>query len=55
MNGSAEEVKKEALRCLEEGAKGGGYMMATCDEVPADAKMENLRIMVETVKEHGTY
>jgi len=35
--------------------EGGGYVMVTGDEVPADAKIENLRVMVETVEEFGRY
>ena len=51
--GSVEDARREALRCLREGMEGGGYVMVTADEVPADAKMENLRAMVGTVEEHG--
>jgi uroporphyrinogen-III decarboxylase len=35
--------------------EGGGYVLVTGDEVPADAKLENLKAMVETVQEHGVY
>jgi len=35
--------------------EGGGYVLATADEVPADAKMDNLKAMVETVEKHGRY
>lgn len=53
--GSTEEAKREALRCLEEGMEGGGYVMTTADEVPADAKLGNLKIMVEMADRHGVY
>ena len=53
--GGIEDARKEALRCLEEGMAGGGYVMATADEVPADAKLDNLKVMVETVEKHGRY
>ena len=53
--GSPEDARREATRCLREGMDGGGYVLVTGDEVPADAKMENLRVMVETVEEHGRY
>ena len=46
-HGSIEDARREALRCLREGMEGGGYVLVTGDEVPADAKMENLRAMVE--------
>ena len=51
--GTVEEAREEARRCLCEGMGGGGYIMATADEVPANAKWENLRAMVETVEEEG--
>jgi uroporphyrinogen-III decarboxylase len=34
---------------------GGGYVMVTGDEVPADAKLDNLKAMVEVVEEEGRY
>ncbi len=53
--GSIEDARREALRCLREGMEGGGYVLVTGDEVPADAKMDNLKAMVETVEEFGRY
>jgi len=53
--GSVADAQREALRCLREGMAGGGYVMVTADEVPADAKSDNLRAMVETVEKHGRY
>lgn len=51
--GTVEESRAEAVRCAEEGMEGGGYALGTRDEVPADAKPENLRAVVEVVSEHG--
>ncbi len=53
--GTVDEARAEARRCLDEGMEGGGYVMATADEVPADCKMDNLKAMVETVEEYGRY
>ncbi len=53
--GSVEDARRETLRCLREGMEGGGYVLVTGDEVPADTKMENLRAMVEVVEEFGRY
>jgi len=53
--GNVEDAKREALRCLEEGMKGGGYVMVTGDEVPADTKLENLKMMVKVAEEYGRY
>jgi hypothetical protein len=51
--GTVEESRAEALRCAEEGMEGGGNVLGTRDEVPADPKPENLRAVVEVVSEHG--
>jgi uroporphyrinogen decarboxylase len=53
--GSLEEARREAKRCLDEGMAGGGYILGTADEVPADAKWDNLRAMVEAAEEYGRY
>ncbi len=53
--GSLEDAEKEALRCLEEGMEGGGYVLQTGDEVPANAKIRNLKAMVKTVEKYGKY
>jgi hypothetical protein len=53
--GRIKEIKKETCRCLLEGMEGGGYILVTGDEVPVDAKMENLEIMVKTAKKYGRY
>jgi len=53
--GSGEDAKKETQRCLNEGMEGGGYVLVTGDEVPADAKIENLKMMVKTVEKYGKY
>lgn len=53
--GTMEEARDEARRCLREAMDGGGYVMVTADEVPADAKLDNLKAMVETVERYGRY
>lgn len=53
--GSPDEAIRETLRCLDEGMEGGGYVLTTADEVPANAKLENLKVMVKTAERHGSY
>ncbi|NDK11232.1 MAG: hypothetical protein GW911_04150 [Armatimonadetes bacterium] len=53
--GTVDDARAEARRCLREGMEGGGYVLVTGDEVPADAKLDNLKAMVEVVEEHGRY
>ena len=36
--GTPDQCRKEALRCLDEAMAGGGYIMVSGDEIPADAK-----------------
>jgi len=53
--GTRRDAERETLRCLAEGMVGGGYVLVTGDEVPANAKIGNLRTMVRTVEKHGRY
>ncbi len=53
--GSLEDARREARRCLDAAMAGGGYIMSTSDEVPADAKPDNMKAVVEYVGEHGRY
>ena len=53
--GTVDEAREEASRCLREGMDGGGYVLVTGDEVPADTKLDNLKAMVEVVEEEGRY
>lgn len=53
--GTLEEARAEAKRCLDEAMEGGGYIMCTADEVPADTQFDNLKAMVEVAEEHGRY
>ena len=53
--GTPADARREAQRCLDEAMAGGGYIMVSGDEVPADARWENLVAWVETVKEYGRY
>ena len=52
--GTAEDARDHAKRLIDMCGKGGGYFMANgafFDEV----KWENLRAILETVKEYGVY
>jgi len=48
--GTLEEARAEALRCLTS-AGPDGYILSTADEVPADARLENMREVVRTAEE----
>jgi len=53
--GTADDCRREARRCLDEAKEGGGYILGTADEVPADTTLEKLQAVVDTVAEHGRY
>lgn len=54
-DGSLEDARREAWRCLDEGMAGGRYVMGTGDEVPSTTKLDNLKAMVEVAEKHGRY
>jgi len=54
-HGTLEQARIEARRCLDAAMAGGGYILTTSDEVPADAGLDNMKAVVEYVAEHGRY
>ncbi len=54
-DGTLEDARTEARRCLEEGMDGGAYVMGKGDEVPPTAKVDNLKAMVEIAEKYGKY
>jgi uroporphyrinogen decarboxylase-like protein len=54
-HGSLDDARREAQRCLDAAMGGGGYIMSTSDEAPADAKPDNMKAVVEYVSAHGRY
>lgn len=50
-----EEMCREARRCLDQAAAGGGYVFANTDAIPESANWEDVRQVVQTVKEYGKY
>jgi len=53
--GTYEDCVRETLRCLSEGMSNGGYVLVTGDEVPANAKLDNLKAIVRTAEKYGRY
>ena len=53
--GSRQEVINETRRCIDEGAKGGGYIFGTSNAILSGTPPENVIAMYETAKEYGTY
>ena len=53
--GTREDMQKETRRCIDEGAAGGGYILANTDAIPEGAEIEDVRAMVDFAKAYGRY
>lgn len=53
--GTVEDVERESLRCIEQGAEGGGFILSSDCGLPRDTLPANVLAMVKTGKEHGKY
>jgi len=54
VTGSPQEVKEYCRRLIEGCGKGGGYILSA-GTIAENPKLENLRAMLEAVKEYGVY
>jgi uroporphyrinogen-III decarboxylase len=54
VGGTPEQVKSVCRGLIETAGKGGGYILSS-GAFPDEAKLENLKAMVETAKEYGVY
>ena len=50
-HGSAADVRKEVITCLETLGDGGGYLPSSCHNVQAGTPVENVLTLIETVRE----
>ncbi len=55
MIGTAEEVKKEALGCIQKAGPKGGYMLGADCMVPRNTPKENMKALSEAIQEEGYY
>jgi uroporphyrinogen-III decarboxylase len=53
--GSPAEVETEARRCMEDAAGGGGFILASGDQVPRDTPEENFISMIGAAEKYGRY
>ncbi len=53
--GNPAEVEEYSHRLIEEVGRGGGFILAAGCEIPPNAKPENIRAMMDTVKKYGYY
>lgn len=54
-NGTRQEVIAATKMSIDNAARGGGYILATCSEIHNSCKLENIIAMVETAWEYGKY
>ena len=55
LNGTVEEIVAETRFCLEQGMRGGAFLLGSGDDLPRQSKPENIRAMVETAHRYGKY
>ncbi|MGD9346719.1 MAG: uroporphyrinogen decarboxylase family protein [Candidatus Aminicenantes bacterium] len=55
LQGSAEDVKKDAVRKLEIAKPGGGYILSTACSIAPYTLRENIQILIEAVDDAGYY
>lgn len=55
LNGSVEDVEREAKKCIDDAAAGGGYILSTGDQCGRDTPDENIFKLVEVANTYGKY
>jgi uroporphyrinogen decarboxylase len=55
VDGSPEQVRAEVLDCIGRGSPGGGHVISSSNSLHAGIDPDLYRIMLETVREHGSY
>jgi hypothetical protein len=55
LNGSVDDVIREAKTCIDAAAAGGGFILSTGDQCGRDTPDENLFALVEVAKTYGRY
>jgi len=55
LNGSPQNVREEARKCLDQAAEGGGYILSSACSVPPHAPPGNIELLAETVEKFGLY
>jgi uroporphyrinogen decarboxylase len=55
LNGTAAQVTKASIACIEKAGKGGGFVLSTGCETPLDCPDANIIAMGKAALEHGKY
>lgn len=54
-NGNPEDTASEVIRCLKEGASGGGYIIKSSTDIHSRVKPDNFVAMLKAIKKYGIY
>ena len=55
INGSPEDVEREAMACIDAAGSGGGFILATGDQCGRDTPDANIFKLVEVAQTYGKY
>jgi len=53
--GSTEDVHREVLRSMDQGAPGGGFILSSSNTIYHGTRPENLRTMIRSARDRGKY
>lgn len=53
--GSREEVEAAVIKCIQDAAKGGGYILQSSNTIHSGVNPENFMTMIECCKKYGVY
>ncbi|MCD6529464.1 hypothetical protein J7L06_09135, partial [Candidatus Bathyarchaeota archaeon] len=53
--GTEEDVRRDVRRAIDQGAKGGGFILAESNSMHPNVKFENILIYVDEGKKYGRY
>jgi uroporphyrinogen decarboxylase len=53
--GTEDEVRADVRRCIDAGAKGGGFILSDSNSLHSNVKTENIKIMVDEARRYGKY
>ncbi len=53
--GTEQEIVDATVKCIREGARGGGFCLTSCNSISGDITAKNFMTMVEAAKKFGRY
>jgi len=53
--GTEDKVRADVRRCIDAGAKGGGFILSDSNSLHSNVKTENIKIMVDEARRYGRY